>query len=261
MVLVADNAPYHHKREIGSLGSISKKPLVDLMVTHEVQYIELPITSQSRLDLLDNHPEADDRGEFIQVPFVPEEQLRRAGTAAPVTATLQELKVCFVLYLQKNKPNLLTCKVENVMRREGYEILWTPPYAPELQPIELFWAAGKNHVALNHVQGQKMRKTVSDLREGWYGNGETYPVGHPLRKAPCNCKKLWATVRDVACTKFVPLCDGISGSIGSLEIDAAFVNEEVNLPIDTLVNHVSREQPEVDLLETNSEMPLLDSWI
>ena len=31
MILVADNAPYHHKRDIGSLGSKSKKKMVDLM--------------------------------------------------------------------------------------------------------------------------------------------------------------------------------------------------------------------------------------
>ncbi len=43
MVLVADNAPYHHKREIGSLASLSKKKLVELMMKHSVEYIDLPI--------------------------------------------------------------------------------------------------------------------------------------------------------------------------------------------------------------------------
>ena len=33
MVLVADNVPYHHKRKIGSLASLSKAKLVDLMVS------------------------------------------------------------------------------------------------------------------------------------------------------------------------------------------------------------------------------------
>jgi hypothetical protein len=44
MVLVADNAPYHHKREIGSLASLTKSQLVDLMTKHEVNYVDLPAT-------------------------------------------------------------------------------------------------------------------------------------------------------------------------------------------------------------------------
>ena len=37
MILVADNAPYHHKRAIGSLGSLRKKKLVELMKKHKVE--------------------------------------------------------------------------------------------------------------------------------------------------------------------------------------------------------------------------------
>ena len=31
----------------------------------------------------------------------------------------------------------------------GHEVLFTPPYHPELQPIELIWAAIKNPIAKN----------------------------------------------------------------------------------------------------------------
>ena len=48
----------------------------------------------------------------------------------------------------KENPELLECKVETFLAREVYDVLWTPPYCPELQPIELFWASGKNHVAI-----------------------------------------------------------------------------------------------------------------
>ena len=53
MGLVADNVPYHHKREIGSLSSISKKALVLLIQKREVEYIDIPITTDSRNNLLD----------------------------------------------------------------------------------------------------------------------------------------------------------------------------------------------------------------
>lgn len=48
MVTVLDNAPYHHKREIGSLQSMKKDDLVDLMLKHEVDYVDLPVNSDAR---------------------------------------------------------------------------------------------------------------------------------------------------------------------------------------------------------------------
>jgi hypothetical protein len=51
MVLVAENAAYHHKRMMGSLASLTKKNLIDseMMAQHEVQYIDLPLT-ESRFE-------------------------------------------------------------------------------------------------------------------------------------------------------------------------------------------------------------------
>jgi hypothetical protein len=37
LVFAADNAPYHHKRVIGSLASLTKKKLIEVMVKHEVE--------------------------------------------------------------------------------------------------------------------------------------------------------------------------------------------------------------------------------
>ena len=51
MILVADNAPYHHKRAIGSLGSLNKKKLIGLMKKNKVEYINLPLTDRGRVDL------------------------------------------------------------------------------------------------------------------------------------------------------------------------------------------------------------------
>ena len=36
----------------------------------------------------------------------------------------------------------------------------------ELQPIEMSWGCGKNHVALNHCYDMKMKDVVHYLREG-----------------------------------------------------------------------------------------------
>ena len=47
-------------------------------------------------------------------------------------------------------------------------------------------------------------------------------------------------------TKFVQLCEGISGAIESLEADPDFRYESVTLPIDTIVVDLSREDVDDD---------------
>ena len=132
------------------------------------------------------------------------------------------------------------------MRTLCHKILWTPPYCPKLQPIELYWGCGKNHVALQNKYDMKMKDVVSALRVGWYGNQNEYPEGHPKRKRAVDCRKLWATCMKDAGTIYVPICDGISGEIGSLVIDQNQTDDSYTLPIDTLVLDLTKEDFAVD---------------
>jgi hypothetical protein len=205
MVLLADNAPYHHKRVIGSLTSLSKKKIVEMMVEHKVETIDLPINNK-RMELLDtDDSETEDRGECIWIPFCPDEQLLRAGVGHPRVANVDELMVAFVEYLRDNKPAMLECTVEKYLQDRGHKELWTPTYCPDLQPIELYWAAGKNHAALNYFLGRTMKQTVSQVRERWHGNHWDVSVGHSDRKEGVNCNKLFRMSLDFAATKFIPL--------------------------------------------------------
>ena len=244
MVLVADNAPYHHKRVIGSLGHLNKTQMVDLMVQHKVEWIDIPLVSQGRLDMAlsaDEFEDVQDRGDCIRIPFDAEEQRQRAGATKPRIATLEEMKVGFVLYCKEEKPYLLACQVEKYMNERNHNILWTPPYCPELQPIELFWAAGKNNVAKRHNNETTMKDVVKHLREGWYGNFNEFANDDPRRKKPVNCRKLWSKCLDFAGTKYVGLCEGITGRMGELIIDHSIEDESVTLPIDTMIIDMTTE--------------------
>jgi hypothetical protein len=97
-----------------------------------------------------------------------------------------------------------------------------------------------------------MKETVSHVREGWHGNGETYPVEHLYRKAPVDCGKLFQACVTAAGTKFIPLCEGISGTIGNLEIDPTYQEEEIDIPIDALVVDLARLHDEGDDSEAQS---------
>jgi transposase len=70
--------------------------------------------------------------------------------------------------------NLLNCKIENLLSSRGDDWVWTPPYTPTIQPIEIFWGIVKNNAARRYENGRTMRECIEHLREGWYG-GEHEP--------------------------------------------------------------------------------------
>ena len=88
MVLITDNAPYHHAREIGTLSSYSKKKLLNIMTAHDVDYIDLPFTTEERYELIAQSENEDDdiiqyRGSCIRIPFDGTEQNARATANKP----------------------------------------------------------------------------------------------------------------------------------------------------------------------------------
>ena len=66
------------------------------------------------------------------------------------------------------KPEFL---IDTIARKYGHSILRTPPYHPELQPIETCWAVVKNHVAQHN--DFTMKKVRFLLEEGFAKITET----------------------------------------------------------------------------------------
>ena len=97
--------------------------------------------------------------------------------------SLAELRPATLAWFQANKPEM--CKPKLVVDFEAREwgVLFTPPYCPDLQPIELFWACGKNHARWKHPEHSRDVETcVHHLRDGWYGNKHDAP---PKAKVDC----------------------------------------------------------------------------
>ena len=215
------------------------------MVLHGVEHIDLPMTTPERYALAQTEEEGvdfpQDRGDCVRIDFNAAEQRMRSSATKPRSTSLEELRIAFVTYLKEFKPELLACQVEAYLEGRKHRVLWTPLYCLELQPIELFWAAGKNNDALNHCSETKMIDVVKYLQEGWYGNGEQYPEGHPKRKKPEDCWKMWAKCLMFAGTKYCNLCNGILGLMGELVVDENAIDEEVNIPIDTLVVRLTHD--------------------
>ena len=58
------------------------------------------------------------------------------------------MKAELVAALNKIAP-LPIYEIDEIAKKQGHEILRTPPYHPELQPIELCWGIVKNYMARN----------------------------------------------------------------------------------------------------------------
>ena len=259
MVLVADNASYHHVRVIGSLSGLSKKKIVELMKKYEVEYLDVPWSDKLSefVDDADDGAEfIEDRGDHMRIHLEVDDNIdidtmgETASNRRPYIPTVDQLKTSFVTYLAERQPRLLDCQVEATLREHGYEVLWTPPYCPDAQPIELFWASGKNHAADLVFDKRKMKETIEHLREGWHGNIHRFEQGDDggllngdftrPRKNKVDCKKLVATAVRYMNTKFMKIVDGLDGEIGNLTIDPTHVADGTGVPIDLLVVDLTR---------------------
>ena len=83
-------------------------------------------------------------------------------------------------------------------------------------------------------------KVVDFLQEGWYRNSITDPVIYPCCKQLVNCRKLCVTRKDIAATRFILFCDGISGTIDALVVDDTFKCESVIPLVNRLVVGLTR---------------------
>lgn len=104
-----------------------------------------------------------------------------------------------------------------MFRELGWKIIWTPPYAPKYQPIELVWGVGKQRAGTMYTKKRTLLETRTHLRWGWYGGGTS------TRKFdPCNVNGCWLTAvkemqKWIDHDKEHTGGKGVSGKLGALE--------------------------------------------
>jgi transposase len=143
MVLILDNAKYHHCR-----GG-------DWVCPNKMKKTEL--------------------GVFLRMAGVKEIKMKdgRVIPAAKFTAdargvagggpTVKELKQIVSDYV-KSHPGINTTLVEQLMKEHKHELLYTPPYESWLQPIELVWARVKHEVATQSRVGRTWQETADQTK-------------------------------------------------------------------------------------------------
>lgn len=127
-----------------------------------------------------------------------------------------------VALCKASHPEVLDSKVERVFREKGWKIIWTPPYCPKFQPIELVWGVGKQRAGTLYFRGRDLKTTREHLRRGFYGG-----KGSGTKMfTPCNVRGCWETALSEMAHWIAADVDhnpgggatpkGVSGALGSL---------------------------------------------
>lgn len=222
MVLVLDNAPYHHGMAEGWKSPLqaTKSENLSTLRSLGVSLIKADRDGQSLTWAVPTS------GAFPRAPRGPDiDEVRRETFRA----------------LKKYAPDRLLTRAEKFFQDNDLgHLLYTPPYCPDLQPIELFWAYGKGYVARTWSDNRNLWEVTEKLREGFYGKKDQHGKWvHP----PADCKKLIEHSRDEA-NKCVDRDAILKGRIDSLK----------NVPE---IYKVSKDSG-LDQVEDSEELDLLD---
>jgi hypothetical protein len=152
MVLVLDNASYHHVCGEGWIN-------VHTMRKEEIAYklIELGVTTMT-VERQKKGIESKETKRINQASFY-----QQGGKWAP---TLEELKAELKRYLTEH-PAINSTEVSKLMEDNGHQLVYTPPYLPGVQPIERLWTYVKNYVASQYHSGPTMPQLLQQTYLLW----------------------------------------------------------------------------------------------
>ena len=152
MILILDNAAYHHGMSDGWKSPLQATKAENLRTLRQLEQRQIRVP---RDGVMLNFEVPCDGQSFKVYPNGPSaEELRHA------TCTI----------LKEKSPESLMTRAERFFLEEKIGLLlFTPPYCPALQPIELFWAHGKKFVASKFEPKRRMLKAWQELRCGFYG--------------------------------------------------------------------------------------------
>ena len=189
MILVLDNAKYHHPRGADWINpnKMSKLAMAEWICDHAAG-INVQRDGVNRY-------------------FGRQSLFERGGKHAP---TSEEMKRWIKIYLLQH-PHLNRTLLRKAFDAEGWQLVYTPPYQCESQPIEMLWAYVKNYVG-RQMQKDHSVETVTRLtRQGFYGDSASNhaPASESL------CKQLIQHVHNW-CNAFIASDIELQGTIDNL---------------------------------------------
>lgn len=89
------------------------------------------------------------------------------GSSTQAIPVNKEFQRHLSLYYKQN-PHLVMSETRKIMKEHGGICLFTPPFVPECQPIEMFWGVVKGKVADQYELGRTIEQTRTQLLDAMY---------------------------------------------------------------------------------------------
>jgi hypothetical protein len=216
MILVLYNAPYHH---------VHAEDYIDPSNMKRTKFIEelLLIANQKSITV-----ERDGISQEFDLSEARKE--KRGGKNSP---TVQELKKALQLYLDVH-PELQRSELQEMFDNLQH-LIFTPPYTPVLQSIEMTWAFVKNQVADRYEYGRTMKETTKQLLEAFYGQDPSIASSSSDESRKFyDAKMCLAHIKhtDRFCNEFLESDPRLFGTINQLEVSNEGMQESEALEID-----------------------------
>lgn len=148
MILVLDNAKYHHHRG-PEWFAVSKKKHTELgafLRACGVKEFTAKESDGSFRVFKKEHFTADSRGKNAKGP------------------TVHQLQIAVKAHIAAN-PDINTTVPQQLFADKGWELLYTPPYVSDLQPIEMIWGYTKHIVATKNHRKRKIQECAEHTRD------------------------------------------------------------------------------------------------
>ncbi len=115
--------------------------------------------------------------------------------AWPDGPSAQEMRDALEAVVKVQQPDLLHSALENWARqsRLTVELIFTPPYCPDLQPIEMIWGLVKNRVAADWFENRSMKQVLDHLFNAFYGGPKAMRTDECW--TPVDARACWLRIR------------------------------------------------------------------
>ena len=189
LILLLDNASYHHPRG------------ADWVNPNKMTKYELAVWISDRVDSITVQRDGTSKYFGKAALFQP------ASRYAP---TVDEMRSWVKAYLLQH-PSFNRTLLRQAFDAEGWQLLYTPPYCCECQPIELLWAHVKNYVGRQMGDDHSIAGVTQLARKGFYGD----PDNHHAPADAALCSKLFDHVYSW-CNAFISSDTELTGTLQQL---------------------------------------------
>ena len=147
--------------------------------------------------------------------------------ASKYAPTADEMRAWIKTYLVQH-PNINRTLLQQRFDELGWQVIYTPPYQCESQPIEMLWAYVKSYVGRVMGSDHSIEAVTQLARQGFYGDvtNNHAPVDADLCQRLINHVHKW-------CNAFIQADDELTGDMDHLE--------EVFAPADDPFNDIDDE--------------------